>query len=68
MVYIKEEKTIRRAAMWDGAGKSFQEKVSSVLNVHEQELLKWTTGDGRTKHFSGVAVWKFEQTESTCGT
>lgn len=54
--------------MWDGAGKGFQEKVSSVLNVHEQELLKWTTGDGRTKHFSGVAVWKFEQTESTCGT
>lgn len=36
-----------------------------MLNVHEQELVKWTTGDDEKKHFSGAAAWDFEQRRGT---
>lgn len=36
-----------------------------MLNVHEQELVKWTTGDDGTKHFIGAAAWNFEQRGGT---
>lgn len=32
-----------------------------MLNVHEQELVKWTTGDDGTKHFSGAAAWNLSK-------
>lgn len=36
-------------------------KKSFMLNVHEQELVKWTTGDDGTKHFSGAAAWNLSK-------
>lgn len=33
-----------------------------MLNVHEQELVKLTTGYSERKHFNGAAAWIFEQT------
>ena len=40
----QEEKKVRRASVWVGAGKGFQGKVGFVLKVCEEELTKWTKG------------------------
>lgn len=61
-VHQRGEK-IESTSTWDGAGKCFEEKVNFVLNEHEQELLKWTAGEGETKHLSGA--WECKQTRST---